>query len=208
MITDPSFALDYCLGLHEHLMEAIADRKSVRKRVEKLIALNSFKESCFCKGCVLPIVDSWTTTFLADRYNVPSHEVLASLRCEGYETPLYSLGAGQVGFSSYSRSNSYHPGDKSGRRRESRRSPDFCVRHKHLRVVGEMKYVPVATRTTVMQVLRELKDYLSIASETTSDWGHDFGYGLAYAYSGETPAKCDFIVDQLECEKIAISWFH
>lgn len=26
--------------------------------------------------------------------------------------------------------------------------------------------------------------YLSIVSESTSDWGHDYGFGLAYGYEG------------------------
>jgi hypothetical protein len=82
------------------------------------------------------------------------------------------------------------------------------VRYASFRLVGEMKYVRAAPRGTVEQVARELRDYLSIKSEPTSDWGHDFGFGLAYAYNGDSPARHDLIWDYWDRERAAISWFH
>ena len=208
MPTDVSLAREYCHGLHAALVAVIGDRTTTRQRVESLICQNPFRESCFCKACVLPIVDDWTTQFLHGKFAASRSLVRAALRCEGFATPMYAPNERQVGFSSHSRSNSYHPGDKSGRRSSSRRSPDFCVRYAHFRLVGEMKYVPVAARRTVDQVARELRDYLSIASEPTSDWGHDFGFGLAYGYEGSSATRGELIFDYWNTDRLAISWFY
>jgi hypothetical protein len=74
-------------------------------------------------------------------------------------------------------------------------------------MVGELKYVSGKGTGTTAQVVHELRDYLGIRSETTSDWGHDFGYGLIYDYSGETPRRAEAILDYWETDRIFISRF-
>ena len=54
-------------------------------------------------------------------------------------------------------------------------------------MVAEVKYVDVTSDRVSGQVVRELQDYLSVASETTSDWGHDFGFGFVYNFNGNEP---------------------
>ena len=104
------------------------------------------------------------------------HGLVMSVDPPDYRVLKYACSEMQVGFSSHSRSNSYHAGDKSGRRARSRRSPDFCIRYASgLRLVGELKYVSHATAVKTKQGVHELRDYLSIKSEPTSDWGTILG---------------------------------
>jgi hypothetical protein len=72
----------------------------VRAKVQELLSKNSFPESCFCKGCVLPVVDSVSTDYLTARWGATRFEVHHALRCEGFDTPLYDCSDTQVGFSS------------------------------------------------------------------------------------------------------------
>jgi hypothetical protein len=190
------------------LARQLTDVGNVRSKVADLLPRNPFRESCFCKGCVLPVVDTLTTKFLADEFGAPPEAVRHALRCEGFATQLYTCDASQVGFSSHSRSNSYHPGDKSGRRETSRRSPDFCIRYRDkLRMVGELKYVESYRPSDVQKLVHELRDYLSIAGEPTSDWGHDFGFGLFYVYGGESPRAASISHDYWDSDRILISTF-
>lgn len=198
--------MEFVERLHAQLEQKLRNNASVRSMVDKLLPTNPFPESCFCKGCVLPIVDSCATEFLTARCGVNQFSVYHALRCEGYASPMYACSSDQVGFSSHSRSNSYHPGDKSGRRASSRRSPDFCIRHPSLRMVGEVKYVPREKSTA--KLAHELRDYLSIRSEPTSDWGHDFGYGLLYMYGGSGVVQVELVRDRWEQERFLISVFH
>jgi len=206
MATSAKDALTFCQLLHERLADQLADADAVRARVESLLPRNSFRESCFCKGCVLPSVDSLALGFLTERHSASRADVHLALRCEGFDTPLYDCDATQVGFSSHSRSNSYHPGDKSGQRAQSRRSPDFCIRlGLKFRLVGEIKYLPRVRPADLSTLVRELKDYLSIAGEPTSDWGHDFGYGLVYQSSEAGEGTRATIMDYWETDRIFIS---
>src|SRR5438552_5823692 len=141
-MTSIDTAFRFCRELHEQLTQRLCNAREVHATVERLRPRNPFRESCFCKGCVLPVVDAFATNFLGDEFAASRDSVRRALRCEGFATPLYTCDPSQVGFSSHSRSNSYHPGDKSGRRATSRRSPDFCIRFEDkLRMVGELKYV-------------------------------------------------------------------
>jgi hypothetical protein len=208
MTTLTDDAREFCSLLHWSLSERLRDVVAVQERVKDLRSQNSFRESCFCKGCVLPIVDRVATKFLDARYHASREAVHKSLRCEGFETPLYGSEPSQVGFSSHSRSNSYHPGDKSGRRATSRRSPDFCVRFEDkLRMLGELKFVETYRSAEVQRLVHEMRDYLSIKSESTSDWGHDFGFGLYYVYGGDAPRTARLSHDYWESNRILISTF-
>jgi hypothetical protein len=205
-ITATADGLEFCHALHERLAVRLADVDAIRSRVKMLRSQNSFQESCFCKGCVLPVVDSLATQFLGSRYGASRYEVHQALRCEGFDTPMYACDESQVGFSSHSRSNSYHPGDKSGRRAQSRRSPDFCIRFASaLRLVGELKYLPAVRASDVAKVAHELRDYLSIQSEPTSDWGHDVGFGLLFSFGGDELRTAASVLDYWESDRIFIT---
>jgi hypothetical protein len=200
--------LNFCTRVHQRLAVDLCDVTSVRNVVQRLLPRNSFAESCFCKGCVLPIVDEVATSHLIVTKGAAKFDIHRALRCEGFDTPMYECGESHVGFSSYSRSNSYHPGDKSGRRAQSRRSPDFCIRYGGgLRMLGELKYVAKVGGSTTSQVVRELRDYLSIQQEPTSDWGHDFGFGLVYGFAGDGLRKAEALTDYWASDRIFISRF-
>jgi hypothetical protein len=208
MLTDSGMDRDYALELHRELCARLTDVDRVRALVERYrSAAPTFPETRFCKAVVLPVVDEVATTVLTQRHGATRAEVRRALRCEGYATPLYEPDERQVGFCSHSRSNSYHPGDKSGRRPTSRRSPDFAIRHPALRMLGETKYVERASVSAIARLLAELKDYLSIESEPTSDWGHDFGFGLLYGYGGEGPRSVQLIEDHWQAHRIFIARF-
>lgn len=208
MKTHSADALRFCRELHDELSAELRDPVQIRNQVESLRHINSFAESCFCKACVLPIVDKRATRFLMAQFGVSRADVAMALRCEGFNTPMYTCTDAHAGFSSHSRSNSYHPGDKSGRRQSSRRSPDFCIRSPNrLRLVGELKYVPRAPAAVTAQVVRELRDYLSIRGEPTSDWGHDFGFGLVYRYDADTCHSPHTVLDYWESDRIFLSLF-
>ncbi len=199
--------LGFCRRLQSSMSDSLHDVVEVRSVIERLRERNSFRESCFCKGLVLPIVDSVATAYLTSLGGTRM-AVYGALRCEGFGTPMYTCGEGQSGFSSHSCSNSYHNGDKSGRRATSRRSPDFCIRFApQLRLVGEMKYVEKFSNAGILQVVKELRDYLSIRSEPTSDWGHDVGFGLLYAYGGLGDRVTYAIEDYWESDRIFVSVF-
>lgn len=190
MDTQSSHALQFCRELHHELSADLRDPIQIRNRVESLRNVNSFAESCFCKACVLPVVDKLATRFLSTQFGVSRADVHKALRCEGFNTPMYACTDAHAGFSSHSRSNSYHPGDKSGRRQSSRRSPDFCIRSPdRLRLVGELKYVPRVSAAVTAQVVHELRDYLSIANERRATGGTILDSAW-YTGMAETPPTC------------------
>ena len=73
--------------------------------------------------------------------------------------------------------------------------------------MGELKYVPRASAAATAQVVHELRDYLSIANEPTSDWGHDFGFGLIYGFGGGARHVARAILDYWGSDGIFLSLF-
>ena len=69
-----------------------------------------------------------------------------------------------------------------------------------------MKYLQCVRPANVSALVRELRDYLSVAGEPTSDWGHDFGYGLVYQFSEPGEGKHAAITDFWETDRIFISF--
>jgi hypothetical protein len=205
MATSEMDARQFCETLRERLTTTLVDVVAVRNQVEAMRSQNSFRESCFCKGLVLPVVDALATQFLAERFGATRDAVRHSLRCEGFDSPMYTCDRTQVGFSSHSRSNSYHAGDKSRRRAKSRRSPDFCVRHEQsFRMVGELKYVERSARAQMSRLVEEIQNYLSIKNEPTSDWGHDFAFGLLYEYGGAEARRVEISTAHWDTDRIYI----
>lgn len=175
----------------------------------------TFPEVRFCKGCVLPIVDETTTSFLSLKASASREEIRASLRCEGFQTlaQYYESSSRMSGYigSPWNRDKTLP--SKSGDSQHTGANPDFCVRFngvEPLRVVGEVKYLPnrLTSGAAVQQVKRELLHYLSIRTSSHSDWAHDFGFGIMYCAKGDADRKADLIMDYWLSDKIAIAYFH
>ena len=93
-MSDPQW-LNFCELLHAALVQSLQDVSRVTAVVDKLQAQNSFLESCFCKGSVLPVVDRVTTRFLTEKFHADRHTISQTLRCEGFQTPMYDCSADQ-----------------------------------------------------------------------------------------------------------------
>jgi hypothetical protein len=72
-------------------------------------------------------------------------------------------------------------------------------------LVGELKYLEGARAADTLRVVRELRDYLSIASEPTSDWGHDFGYGFIYEFGGGEYLTATEVIDYWRSDRIFLT---
>jgi len=218
MSTEKLDGLEFC----ETLFLALATRLTNIAYVQDIDAslkakaiAPTFPEVRFCKGCVLPIVDETTTSFLSSRAGASREEIRASLRCEGFQTlaQYYEPNSGMSGYigSPWNRDKTLP--SKSGDSQHTGANPDFCVRFngtKSLRVVGEVKYLPnrLTSASSVQQVQRELLHYLSIQTSSHSDWGHDFGFGIMYCAKGASNRKAELIMDFWRSDKIAIAYFH
>lgn len=216
-MTDLSHAYEFAVLLHDLLATAIADVERVRGVVDRLSPLApTFPETRFCKGCVLPVVDRAANVFLRDRYGASANGVYRALRCEGFANlrEYYTRDDGQTHFSSFTQVRTDQTGSKAGAGKTSRPSPDFCIRYANpshaFRMVGEVKYAPkTGTRGGMVEQIRhELSYYLSIKSDEKTDWGHDFGYGLAYAAGGDGRVRrASLITDFWASDHILISCF-
>jgi hypothetical protein len=65
----------FCHRLHDRIANQLKDASSVRARVASLLGVNSFRESCFCKGCVLPVVDSLATEVLCSKFSASRNDI-------------------------------------------------------------------------------------------------------------------------------------
>ena len=210
--------LEYCETLFADLASKLTDIAYVQGVDASLKAkaiAPTFPEVRFCKGCVLPIVDETTTTFLSSRAGASRADIRASLRCEGYQTlsQYYEFNDRMSGYigSPWNRDKTLP--SKSGDSQHTGANPDFTVRFNGanpLRVVGEVKYLPrrLTSAAAVQQVKRELLHYLSIKTSSHSDWAHDIGFGIMYCAKGDSDRKAELIMDYWHSDKIAIAYFH
>lgn len=218
MSTEKLDGLEYCETLFSTLATKLADIAYVQGVDASLKAraiAPTFPEVRFCKGCVLPIVDETTTTFLSSKIGASRKEIRASLRCEGFQTlsQYYEFSNRMSGYigSPWNRDKTLP--SKSGDSQHTGANPDFCVRFngtKSLRVVGEVKYLPnrLTSAAAVQQVKRELLHYLSVQTSSHSDWAHDIGFGIMYCAKGDSDRKIELIMDYWHYDKIAIAYFH
>ena len=139
--TDPVLAFRFCEALFEALREALSDPAVVRARmiaartkVKGRGKSDSLREEHFCKGCILPVVDTVATKFLAAELSLTRAEVHAALRCEGITNLLqiYQPNANQAGFSRATWGKNYQLVNKQGRtapteHRGYQPCPDFGV---------------------------------------------------------------------------------
>lgn len=84
IIGDPEFSLLLITQLADALGEALGDPVSVRQKVQEIENhAPSFPEVRFCKGCVLPILDSVATKILRAEHDLPREQIRSCLLCEG-----------------------------------------------------------------------------------------------------------------------------
>jgi hypothetical protein len=213
--TDLSVSLDFAQRLFDRLRADLTDVTGVKATVERLKPLaRTFPESRFCKGCILPIVSEVANTFLAEHFGASSSEVFNALRCEGFENlaAFYQITEARTGFCGSAWNRDKQPVSKCGERTGSGANPDFCIwysKQGQLRLAGETKYEASrrSSQAAVRSVLTDLQHYLSIKSCSHSDWGHDFGFGIAYCAGGEQPRKAELLTDYWESDKVLIAYF-
>jgi hypothetical protein len=218
MSTDKKVGLQYCETLFAALKGKLSDISYVQGIDSSLKAMGlapTFPEVRFCKGCVLPIVDEATNTFLSNRFEASKDDIRSALRCEGFQTlpQYYKSNDRMSGYIGSPRNRDRTVPSKSGDHQHTGANPDFCVRFSgagSLHVVGEVKYLPnrLTSAASVQQVKRELLHYLSIKSSSHSDWFHDTGSGIMYCGKGDTDRMVGLILDYWESDQIAIAYFH
>lgn len=215
IMTDLRQAFEYCHGLHGRLSAAIRNVEPVRTKVEELKSLApTYPETRFCKAVLLPVVDQWTNEFLQRRLSATSDQAFAAMRCEGYAdlNKYYSKTGLQTYFSGTPMTKDKQATGKSVDA-PGAAYPDWCVRFNGaaaaLRMVGEAKYAAGARSRSALEkeLLRDLKYYLNIESDSATDWGHDYGYGVGYSAGGDGPRQATLVEDYWESDRILISSF-
>jgi hypothetical protein len=194
--TDERVAFTFCECLFAELSERFADSNALQQRLTEISSHSKHPETLFCKGCVLPIVDSVATRFLSSSLLLGPEQIRAALRCEGISNlqKVYQPGPGQSGFSTYTWGTNYQTTSKSGRAVRSRPCPDFGVvqpDNPKFALLGETKFSRrVASATSlVLSVESDLRYYMSLPSEPEKGWHYDYGFGIAYAAGGAGPRK-------------------
>jgi hypothetical protein len=212
---ESTLCLDFAEKLFERMRETTTDVHSVRDTVERLAPFaRAFPEVRFCKGLVLPAVSEVAHSFLSQNYGASSSDVYSSLRCEGFENlcEFYEFTESRTGFCGSPWNRDKQEFSKDGGRMNSTANPDFAIWYStggNLRVVGEVKYHArrLTSRAVVESVLADLRYYLAIKSCSHSNWGHDFGFGVAYCAGGDQPRKSELIMDYWESDRILIAYF-
>ena len=199
----------YCL-LH------LSDPASVRKRVEETRDhAPGFAETRFCKGCVLPIVDTVATHFLSAAYGAAPEQVHLALCCEGQSTlkGIYQPGLGQSGFSGTPWGTNYQRVSKSGKQyppeaRGYQPCPDFGIVHSNPKftILGETKYAE-RKRVNLAGLVKELQYYMRVAREPDKGWDYDYGIGIAYSAAEDTPRRVELISDHWATDGFMVASF-
>ena len=214
-IAEMSIELDFARRLFDQLHADLTNVTAVNATVERLMPLaRTFPEVRFCKGCVVPVVSEVANDFLAKQFGASSSEVFAALRCEGFKNlaEFYEITETRTGFSGTAWNRDRQPLSKCGGLTDSGANPDFCIwytKRGRLRMAGETKYKSSLRNSlaSVQSVLADLRYYLSIESCSHSDWGHDFGFGVAYCAGGNEPRKAELISDYWKSDKVLIAYF-
>jgi hypothetical protein len=185
-------ARTFCDELFTLLRERLSNPNTVIERISEIREhARAFPETLFCKGCVLPLVDTAATRFLFESLALDPTRIRGALRCEGFSTlpSIYQPQAGQSGFSTYTWGTNYQLVDKTGKPRSGYRPcPDFGIAHVEapkFALLGEVKFALDAPRIETATVMRDLRYYLSLPQEPERNWHYDFGFGLIYAAGGD-----------------------
>jgi hypothetical protein len=218
--TNINLAKQFCEDLFKALQEVLSDTQAVLDLVDGTHAhAPGFPESRFCKGCVLPVVDSVTTKFLTDECGLDGQQIKQSLLCEGVTTlgDIYSPSSGQSGFSGKTWGTNFQPIDKRGKPATTARGyqpgPDFGIVHRgatKFSMLGETKFKRDALNISrlLTDVRSDLKYYVSLPCEPEKDWDYDFGFGIAFAGGGEGRRKSYLVTDDWNEHRFVIACFH
>lgn len=216
---DPEFSLLLITQLADALGQALSDPVSVRQKVQEIEShAPSFPEVRFCKGCVLPILDSVTTKMLRAEHDLPREQIRSCLLCEGQSTlpNIYSPGEDQSGFGGItwgenwqriSKSGQVAPDDKPG----YRPCPDFGIlsaTEPGLALLGEVKYAAQQSGSGLTKLIDELRYYMAIPMEPEKSWHYNYGVGIFYAAAGDQPRRTRLITDHWRSERFALIAIH
>src|SRR4051794_20069464 len=100
-MSSPDLAFRFCEKLFIALRNDLEDPVVVLSKVESIWAhAPTFPETLFCKGCVLPVVDTVASQFLGEHLLLDPAQIKESLRCEGLSSlsEVYIPAAGQSGY--------------------------------------------------------------------------------------------------------------
>lgn len=218
MTGDPDIALRFCVRLFEELSRRLTDPAVVHSRLAEIEShAPTFPEVLFCKGCVLPVVDTVATHFLTTELLFSAAQIHSALRCEGYSSlpKIYTPGSGQSGFSAYTWGTNYQRTDKQGKAHSaahpgSKPCPDFGIIHlgeQRFTLLGETKFKRSQSRLTSTSLERDLRYYMGLPIEAEKDWHYDFAFGLAYAAGGSAPRQATLITDHWVTDRFVIAHF-
>ena len=175
-----------------------------------------FPETLFCKGCLIPVLDTVATAFLGREFGSSQAEVNAALRCEGFSTlpKIYTPSTGQSGYSTFTWGTNYQPVSKSGKPARDGSPgylpcPDFGVVHEtpKFAILGETKFSASKTWLNPKNVAEDLKYYLALPSDPARGWHYDFGVGIVYAGGGEGMRKCQLITEYWSSHRFIVACF-
>ncbi len=201
--------------LADALAESLMDPSLTRQRVREIEShARSFPEVRFCKGCILPIVDTTATSLLGSELGLSRAEIRQSLLCEGQSTlpKIYSPEEDQSGFGGItwgenwqrvSKSGQVAPDDKPG----YRPCPDFgivCPDQSTLALLGEVKYVGNKANASLAGIIDELRYYMGLPIEPDKKWHYRYGVGILYAAGGASPRRLRLITDYWRSDRFAL----
>ena len=216
---DPEFSMLLITQLADALGNALADPVKVRQKVQDIEShAPSFPEVRFCKGCVLPILDSVATKLLRAEHDLPQEQIRSSLLCEGYTTlpNIYSPDQDQSGFGGFtwgenrqliSKSGQAAPDGKPG----SLPCPDFGILssdHPGLALLGEVKYASQQSGGGLTKLINELRYYMAIPIEPDKRWHYNYGVGIFFAAAGYQLRRTRLITDYWRSDRFALIAIH
>lgn len=221
MRTDARKARVFCDLLYSALRDRLSDTNLVLQRVRDFEAhAPGYAETRFCKGCVLPVVDSVATLYLRSELGLAPEQIHAALRCEGISTlpKIYTPAGDQSGFSTFTWGTNYQRVSKSGKPyppdgRGYQPCPDFGIVHRdeeEFTLVGETKFsqTGASIKPLLVEVCRDLRYYVGLPSEPDKNWDYDFGFGIAYAGGGGGLRKSHLCSDEWDKNRFVVACFY
>jgi hypothetical protein len=218
--TNLVLAEKFYTSLFKALHESLSDTLAVLDIVSRTRAhAPAFPESRFCKGCVLPVVDTVATNFFTNECDLNTRQIRQALRCEGVTTlnDIYNPSIGQSGFGGATWGKNFQPYDKRGKPAKAARGyqpgPDFGIVHQgatKFSMLGETKFKPDSSRVGPLheEVRRDLKYYVGLPCEPEKEWDYDFGFGIAYAGGGAGFRKSYLATDDWLAHRFVVACFH
>lgn len=212
---DPELSLLLIAQLADSLAQGLADPANVRQKVQDIEShAPAFPEVRFCKGCVLPVLDSVVTKLLRAEHNLTQDQIRSCLLCEGQSTlpGIYTPGEDQSGFGGVTWGENWQRVSKSGQvapdhKPGYRPCPDFgilCPSSPGLALLGEVKYASRESASGLSKLIEELRYYMAVPIEHDKKWSYNYGVGIYYAAAGDQPRRTRLITDHWRSERFAL----